>query len=187
MLRIGIFENFSEMCFEVECPTGLKGTPPTLDMVAKHKEGVLAVESKFTEYSFPKEAKFSHAYDKLVATLCEDKWRKVFEDLKKNPKSYAPLDAAQLVKHYLGLRNTYPSDKVTLLYLYWEPSNAEKIELCVAHRRAIQRFEQATFGTEVKFISMCYPELWDNWIKIPHVQGIIEHSMGLQEYYGMEL
>ncbi len=37
---------------------------------------------------------------------------------------YRHLDAAQLIKHYLGLPNTFPGRDVTLLYLFWEPADA---------------------------------------------------------------
>lgn len=46
--------------------------------------------------------------------------------LLQEPKRYLYLDAAQLVKHALGFARCYADRTVTLLYLYWEPRNAER-------------------------------------------------------------
>ena len=50
--------------------------------------------------------------------------RDVYRALRDNGTLYRHLDAAQLIKHYLGLRNTFPGRDVTLLNLFWKPANA---------------------------------------------------------------
>jgi transposase len=47
------------------------------------------------------------------------------------------LDSYQLVKHYLGLVSTYPERALTLVYLYWEPRNADREPVFGAHRAEV--------------------------------------------------
>ena len=58
----------------------------------------------------------------------------MFLSLRAEPEQYLFLDAAQLVKHYLGLNHTYPLKRRVLVYLYWEAANAEVIRV-PAHTR----------------------------------------------------
>lgn len=52
----------------------------------------------------------------------------MFKSLQQSPRQYRYLDAAQLVKHYLGLKHSYPAKTRVLMYLYWEPTNADTLE-----------------------------------------------------------
>ncbi len=111
---------FEEIRFEQPCDHGLDGrAPPTLDVLATGSRSVVAIESKCTEMLRPKTAGFSPRYDALADRLCEPRWRDVYSALQDNVALYRHLDAAQLVKHYLGLRNTFPGRNVILLYLFW--------------------------------------------------------------------
>ena len=58
--------------------------------------------------------------------------------LEEDPERYDWLDAAQLVKHAYGLAQSFPDEPVTLLYLYWEPLNAERFTLFAEHRLEIE-------------------------------------------------
>ncbi len=117
---------------EVECSAGLRGTPPTLDCLVEGPR-VLAVESKCTETFGAHEANFKLAYREIVDELADPTWRAEYERLNEDSRRYRFLDAAQLVKHYLGLRRQFPDRPVTLAYLYWEPANAAELVPCVIH------------------------------------------------------
>lgn len=162
-LEICGLSGFDDLRFEAECPTGLKGTPPTLDVLLTSQDRVLAIETKFTEYLTPKPAKFSDAYDRLLGTLFESQWAAVYDDLISDPIAYAPLDAAQLIKHYLGLRNTFPNRNSALLYLYWEPTNAREHGIFRDHRDAVDRFANRLKESGVTFRHMSFPSLWQGW------------------------
>src|SRR5260370_2533040 len=58
---------FRRIRFEATCPTGLRGTPPHLDLLADGDLPV-AIESKCTEWMTPQEAIFSDSYGRLDAT-----------------------------------------------------------------------------------------------------------------------
>lgn len=74
------------------------------------------------------------------------------------------LDSYQLVKHFLGLRNTYPDHALTLVYLYWEPTNADNEPVFLAHRDEVERFATLVAGDETcRFVHASYLELWRAW------------------------
>lgn len=99
------------------------------------------------------------------------------------------LDVAQLVKHYLGLiRLADRADEgrkrkeVTLLYLFWEPTNAHDIGDCLSHRRNIEEMASKVSGSRIKFRSLSYPELWREWESLP---GISSHLANLKARYSL--
>lgn len=185
-LPIGGLSGFDELRFEAQCPTGLGGTPPTLDVLFAAKDRVLAIESKFSEYFTTKPAKFSKAYDQLLKTSFEPSWASIFSELKRDSLSYTPLDAAQLVKHYLGLRNTFPGQELSLLYLYWESSNAEEHEISIRHREAANRFANRTKESTVRFEHMSYADLWREWAASSD-KFLVSHTAALLARYSIRL
>ena len=83
--------------------------------------------------------------------------------LKKEPKAYRWLDAAQLIKHALGLIYCYPDRPVTLLYLYWEPLNAVDHPLFKEHLDETAAFTEQIDGCDLTFEAMTYNDLWSSW------------------------
>jgi hypothetical protein len=77
-------------------------------------------------------------------------------------RHYQRLDVAQLIKHYLGLKKTLDRESI-LLYLYWEPTNADSIPTCVRHRDEIARFCDGLFDDQIEFAAGTYPDLWRVW------------------------
>ncbi|MCY3793510.1 MAG: hypothetical protein OXG51_03925, partial [Gammaproteobacteria bacterium] len=63
-LRLPGLTSVSCMVFEKPCPTGLRGTPPHLDVFLEGAT-VLAIESKCTEHLSSKVARFSSTYATL--------------------------------------------------------------------------------------------------------------------------
>jgi hypothetical protein len=74
---------------------------------------------------------------------------------------FALLDAYQLVKHYLGLRHTYESRPLTLVYLFWEPTNATAEPVFAGHRQEVGRFAQLVEDDQTCcFRALSYAEHW---------------------------
>ena len=172
---------FGPPTFERSCPTGLRGTPPNLDCWFEGDSVVCAVESKLTEYFTPKKAKFSDSYVRDALSAPEDCWWDVLEQARRANKS--GLDVAQLVKHYLGLRRhmcEHKTEKVELLYVYWEPTNAIDIRPCVEHREAIAKLAQAVEESAVRFSAQSYSTLWQKWDQRPELR---EHVANLRQRY----
>ena len=168
---------------EVECPTGLRGTPPTLDCVVDGTH-VLAVESKCTETFSPHEAKFSGAYRELVTATAHRSWQEEFRRLTEDPRRYRHLDAAQLMKHYLGLRQRYGGDRaVTLAYLFWEPTNADDVAACLIHAAEVREFARCVNDPRVQFLSTSYRALWEEWERPDMPQWLRDHAAALRMRY----
>lgn len=156
-------EDFTSLSFEHKCPTGLGGTPPNLDVFLESNTCMIGVESKFLEYLTPKKGHFSASYTREKLPKAEDDWWRLIERIEKQPKQH--LDAAQLVKHYLGLRNlTCQGEKERmLLYLFWEPENWIDFTVFHKHREEIADFSSRVEGSCVRFKAQSYPELWAEW------------------------
>jgi len=180
---------FTLVRFEKKLRTGLGGTPPNLDLYAVGDEAILAVEGKFTEMLSPKTANFSESYAQVVDELADDRWAEMYHSLCAEPKRYRHLDAAQLVKHYLGIRHGLADEPVPklLVYLFWEPVNWNTIPEFARHRSEALSFSMAVAGGEVEFTDMSYLELWELWKD----EGVWEGDEARLEYlrarYLMEL
>ena len=168
--------------FERTFSTGITGrTPPHLDVAARGDRGVVAIESKCLEYLTRKAASFAPAYQSL-SRLRDTPWFAEMERLRADPRCYEALDAAQLVKHAFGLLNS-AGEGATLVYLYWEPDDAEHHDLFLRHRQEIVLFEERTGGGDLRFIALSYPELWQSW-REGASRSLAEHANRLHLRYG---
>lgn len=165
LLSLAGLSRFTDARFEAKLPTGLRGTPPNLDFFIQSPDGIVAVESKFTEFLTTKVAKFSTAYGPLVDRVAAPGWRDTYLSLIDDPARYSYLDAAQLLKHYLGLEQVATRDGVqrVLIYVFWEPQDAPHLEPFTRHREEVADFLAAVGPSRVAFLPMSYPELWDTW------------------------
>ena len=156
-------KGLQSLTFEKKCPTGLGGTPPNLDVFLDNEHLLIAVESKFLEYLTPKKGFFSASYTRDNLPQSEEACWYLIDRIKEQPKQH--LDAAQLIKHYIGLRNLpLARDKeIVLLYLFWEPENWKDFEVFHRHHGEISDFASYFDELSVKFIYQSYPELWDEW------------------------
>lgn len=179
-------KGFTHLSFEKQLPTGLRGTPPNLDVFLTGNPHTVAIESKFLEYLTPKMAEFSDSYARDRFPYAEISWWGVLEESERGGVKY--LDVAQLVKHYLGLKTMLEQSKQTatlapsvcLLYLFWEPVNWMDIAECRTHREEIVEFSKKVSGSEVAFLSLSYLDLWQEWEAIP---AFAEHVKRLQARY----
>ena len=186
-LHLSGLVSFSWLRFEAKCPTGLGGTPPNLDMVIERGERVIAVESKCTEHLSPHVADFAESYlDEISDARCDTAWYCELLRLVDAPRAYRWLDAAQLIKHALGLMRTYPDRSVTLLYLFWEPLNAVDYAHFAEHRREVAAFAERVAGPALVFESMTYADLWASW-DADVSRWLRAHLRELRERYGVAI
>jgi hypothetical protein len=175
---------FESIRLEKKLPTGLSGTPPNVDLIAENDTDVVAVESKFLEYFVLKKPIFKKTYAKENLPKAEDKWLDLINRFRDSSPRY--LDVAQLIKHYLGLRNAteYVNHNITLLYLFWEPKNTEQFDLFKKHRDELKEFSEDIAGTSIRFVYRSYPELWSEW----EGQGVMgEHLDNLRKRYAVKI
>ncbi|HMJ33917.1 MAG TPA: DUF429 domain-containing protein [Baekduia sp.] len=168
---------------EVKCPTGLPGTPPTLDVLVDGTH-VLAIESKCTEPFATHEASFSTAYAALLAPAHRS-WRDEFDRLIQDPRRYRHLDAAQLIKHYLGLCARFNRTPVTLAYIYWSPTDAGDLAPCAIHAAEVAEFSSRVADPAIRFVAMGHDRLWDAWSAPHHPPWLIAHAAALRDRYAV--
>lgn len=182
-LKILGLSNFSPPYLEKKCPTGLKGTPPNLDVVIESETDIVGIESKLLEPLTQKQPKFSENYKKLSLPRCEEQWWQLLE----SSKSWRPshFDVAQIIKHYLGLRNKYRDGRqIHLVYIYWQPLNASGFQEYEMHQKEIELTASFLDGSEVDFVAMNYHQLWDSWAKDPMLEI---HAGNLKQRYAVDI
>jgi hypothetical protein len=160
-MTVGGLGGFQALRFEAVYPTGLGGTPPHLDVEATGA-CTLVVESKLVEYLTCKPAAFSAAYDTIADSRRESPWFGAIAKLRSNPTAYRYLDAAQLVKHSLGVMRACP--QATLVYLYWEPLNWRAFREFGEHRAEIAELQEVVGAATPALRAMTYAELWEEWL-----------------------
>lgn len=189
VLTLAGIDGFEAFSFEKQLPTGLRGTPPNLDAVATGSAGTVCIESKFLETLGDKQAKFSPAYEDAVERLADDAWKQVYQDLIAQPYRYRRLDAAQLVKHYLGMRYSLSGDQnpQVLMYVYWEPENWASIAEYRAHREEVTEFTNRVEAGAIRFVAIPYDALWSQWQASSRWEGMGEHLALLRARYTFEI
>jgi hypothetical protein len=133
--------------FEHQFPTGLEGKPPNLDIAFFFRDlSVVGVECKFTEWltrKSPNKELFSPKYFADSRGPWESKQlsgcQSLVNELRTKSIHFQYLDAAQLLKHALGLATQHPL-KFDLCYLYYEMPGPES---------EVHRAEIATFASRV--------------------------------------
>ena len=167
----------------------LDGTPPNLDFFATGPEGTVAVESKFTEVLNRQTADFKPSYRGAIERLAEPCWKEVYESLVSDPSRFKHLNAAQLVKHYLGMRHSLReySRPQALLYVYWEPMNVNEVIEFSTHCAELEVFADEVARSNVQFIWLSYPELWAEWKAAPTWPGSDEHVDALRARYELSV
>lgn len=185
LLTFAGYKGFDKIEFEAKCPTGLKGTPPNLDVLLKSTDTVIGIESKLLEPLKSTTPKFSASYSKNKLPQCDDIWWDILEKKKYQPTA-SHLDAAQLIKHYLGLRKNYSEHKnVLLAYLFWKPLNADEFEEYARHAEDLEVFRKAVQDSEtMRFMSLDYLQLWDAWEKD---KNMAQHAKLLKDRYCVEI
>lgn len=124
LAAMGLRQDADTLQFEVKFPTGLGGTPPNLDVAVRWNDGSwLGVESKYTEWLSPKpngKAYFKDKYFPCGQGLWSSKGlvqcQQIAEMLQSRQLYYRYLDAAQLLKHALGL--VCSGRRFELLYIF---------------------------------------------------------------------
>lgn len=186
-LRLCGTDGFRSLHFEKKCPTGLRGIPPNLDVLAGRANRVVAIESKCTEYLSRPTARFHQSYKTGIRDARRrSSWYQEMLRLIEAPKAYGWLDAAQLIKHAFGLMRCYTDRHLTLLYLYWEPLNAIDYPLFGEHRREIAAFAKQIAAPRLAFEALTYCDLWSSWNETAP-QWLRSHLRDLTNRYAISI
>jgi hypothetical protein len=161
------------------------GRHPWLDAIVKTDHHLIGVESKrFEPFRDEKHVSLSKAYDR-------DEWghqmapfTRMRDALRSGEETFHYLDAAQLVKHALGLltdakRPKNKSKSPVLIYLFAEPKRI-KPKLLLEHRSEIARFADRVKGAEVAFHSLSYQDWLSAW---PSDGAVAQHRSMLVKHF----
>jgi hypothetical protein len=157
---------------------GLRGHPPHLDLVVEAADRIVAVESKCTEHLSFHKPWFAPSVVARMQEIGHPSWDARLGDVRADPVP-RHLDRAQLLKHYLGIKNSFPSQPATLLYLFWEPLNWSRFAECAEHRSEVTAFAAGLADPLVRFRARSYAELWAHW------EG--DHARRLADRYLVEI
>lgn len=163
----------ASLCFEAKFKTGLKGTPPHLDVAfpGSDEGQVTAIEAKFLEPFGRPTNTFRDSYFKR-----DDIWEALphlrvhAASIQGRETSYERLGAAQLIKHSLGLNRQCGTDGFALIYLFFDADD----RACRQHRDEIEKFAEVA-TRDFDFRSLSYRELWDDL-------GDTEPAAGYSDY-----
>ena len=164
------------------------GRHPVLDCLVATPSALIGIESKrFEPYRGHGAAVLSDAYWRPVWGDCMRGYERIRDSLRKTPRLYAFLDAAQLVKHAFALRSevhragVHHELRPILIYVYVEPELWPKTgrrvddEAKAGHREEIARFARVVEGDEVAFVSCSYRRLLAIW-RQDHREEIRAHA-----------
>lgn len=145
-----------EQKFEISKDKKLFPKKPNLDVVIEYNNRVFAIESKFTE-PYKKEQKgLSERY-----TSDKSFWEgipnleELANEISPANDKFKHLDAAQLLKHILGLKKQYGETGFTLLYLWYDVIGKDG----AAHRKEIEQFAETTENDGITFRHITYQEV----------------------------
>ena len=155
--------------FEQRFPTGLAGKPPSLDVVLELESGtVVAIECKFTEWMTPKrrgrpafKPKYFEGGSRLWERAGLPACQALADDLISGAAFFRLLDAAQLLKHALGLATQRPG-RFALYYLYFDSPSP----LGERHRTELATFA-GRVARELAFEALAYQELFRGLVAQP--------------------
>jgi len=179
---------FDAIQFEVRCPTGLRGTPPHLDLLALKDRIVVAVTVRCCEYLLRRKSPVAASYDRLLAeTPGAGPWARELSRLRAAPDTYRHVDLGALIKHALALGRTFPERRATLLYLFWEPLDAAEFEEFRRHRAELAGVGKALAGGRIAFAFQTFDSLWRDWAARTSPPWLAGHVARLRARYDVAI
>ena len=169
------------------------GRHPCLDALIKTQTALIGVESKRYEPFRPKgRAHLSAAYWRPVWGGRMAGYEQIRDHLKDGSLQFAHLDAAQLIKHALGIRSAghRGGKKAVLVYLYAEPDawpDGRPIlhDAVQRHRQEIEFFNLRVRDNEVPFVAISYGALLENW-RTCQSQMVRDHAVAVRDHFAAQ-
>jgi len=187
-LPLGTKQGFSAIQFNVRCPTGLRGTPPHLDLMALRDDHVVGASVRAVDYLKRKKSTLSATYDQALAEIRGmAPWHAHLEAWRTGQVVYDHVDYASLVKYATALGRTFPDRPSTLVYLYWEPLDAASYDEFRHHRQELATLCAAVDGARVEIVAQSFDTLWQNWLDQSGPDWLAAHVDRLRSRYAVSL
>jgi Restriction Endonuclease associating with ARP len=156
--------------FEQARSAWARGYSPTLDVIVETPDASvrLYVESKCIEYLRKTDTRFSSAFPRIAREHLEPSTADVFEAVYEDRYLFDPVDAPQLLKHFLAAKRAAYEHacRVILLCVWWEPTNGDRWPVFERHRLKASDLARRLRDPDVELLAMPYRELWEHWERI---------------------
>ena len=162
-LELAGITRFRELNFDARCPTGIRGTPPHIEVVASGPAGVVGVTVHVFDYLMPRQIKLSAGYATLQVPPAMEAWAELMRTSVAGHDPFHYVDVPTLGKLAVGLGRIFQHRPVRLLYLFLEPVDAVVSSPFVEHRMELARLTELTQDSGVMFFAISFHELWEEW------------------------
>lgn len=172
---------FTDLRFDARCPTGVRGTPPHLDLIAARGSRLVAVTSRGCDYLARRQTRLANAYDTVNLPGRLKPWGHLLDSVREDRGRFMHADPASLMKFALGLGRTFAGYVLKLVYLYAEPTDARDFLAFARHRQELETIRQTVADSSVTFHPMSASEMWGDWHKAfgdPQLRGFVAQLRG---------
>ena len=162
-LQLADIGRFQELNFDARCPTGVRGTPPHIELVASGPAGVVGATACVFDYLAMRQSSLSAAYLTLTVPPSLTPWITLMHASADGTDDFRYVDVPALSKLAVGLGRIFAFRPVRLLYLFLEPADAADVPVFAAHRAELARLVERTRESSVSLLALSFHELWQAW------------------------
>jgi hypothetical protein len=184
-LVVAGISGFETARFEKTFSTAVGRTSATVDFLAEGAGGAVAVSSAFTGAFSPTPPDLPREICEEVGRLGDPGWGALVRSIQDDPSRFSYVDVGRLVLQYLGLAHTFSDGRgdPTLVYLFWEPSNAATDPASRLHREEAAILESILEAGHMPFVGLSYEELWSGWAADSEDEDLLGHVDALRARY----
>ena len=150
---------------------------------------LVGVESKLTETleeHEPVEWKPPY-FEKRMARLLKDGWADVFSESLEGEWTPSHLGLEQLIKHALAINSRQTTAERHLVYVYWEPTNADEVAAVGRHRKQVAELKMKVGDASPHLHVLTYDGLFAEWSSLGRPTWAAEHVDELQARYELAI
>jgi hypothetical protein len=178
---------FRELHFDARCPTGVRGTPPHIELMASGPQGVAGATVHAFDYLSGRQSKLSPAYDALAVPPALAPWATLMRPRAEQGMHFRYVDVPALTKLAVGLGRIFFGRPVRLLYLFLEPLGAAGMTPFQEHRAELAWLAECTADSAVKLVPCSFHELWAQWQAEGNPPGVREIVAELSRRYAVAM
>lgn len=167
---------FTDLRFDARCPTGVRGTPPHLDLIAARGNRLVAVTSRGCDFLARRQTRLAAAYDMVNLPAALKPWGRLVDMSREDRGRFMHLDPGSLMKFALGLGRTFTGYALKLVYLYNEPQDASEFVAFQRHRGELEMVREIVSESAVTFHPIIAQSLWQDWYNAygdPQLRGFV--------------
>lgn len=184
-LRLAGLGGFTEpLTIEEKLKIACGGGTANLDCVLQADGVIVGVESKLTETLEPHRPVAWRApyLSPDMGAMLDGGWNAVFRASVEGSWQPAHLGVEQLLKHALALASQ-AADERHLVYVFWEPLNADEHPEVIAHRAEVAELTDRVADGWPRLHVLSYRELLDEWSALTEPDWTPEHVAQLRARY----